>query len=116
MTILAALIWMTTLSASTSCGPSACMFFVLGAGLGLIMQNVVLAAQNAVAAEQIGTATVDEQLLPRGRRHPRRRHLRDLFTSRLADNLVSALSASGHAQQAVQAGITSTRRRWCPPR
>src|SRR5215211_4429342 len=55
--ILAALIWMTTLSGATSLWTVGAMFFVLGAGLGLIMQNVVLAAQNAVAADQIGTAT-----------------------------------------------------------
>src|SRR4051794_41987035 len=48
---------MTTLSGATSLWTVGAMFFVLGAGLGLIMQNVVLAAQNAVAADQIGTAT-----------------------------------------------------------
>ncbi|HVI20332.1 MAG TPA: MDR family MFS transporter, partial [Gaiellales bacterium] len=55
--ILAAMVWMTTLSGGTSLWTVGSMFFVLGAGLGLIMQNVVLAAQNAVPASQIGTAT-----------------------------------------------------------
>ena len=52
------------------------MFFALGAGLGLIMQNVVLAAQNAVPGRPDRHRHLDEQLLPRGRRHPRRRGVR----------------------------------------
>ena len=46
-----------TLTGDVSLWTVGAMFFVLGAGLGLIMQNVVLAAQNAVGAEAIGTAT-----------------------------------------------------------
>jgi EmrB/QacA subfamily drug resistance transporter len=55
--IMTAMVWMTTLAGDTSLWTVAGMFFLLGAGLGLIMQNVVLAAQNAVSADQIGTAT-----------------------------------------------------------
>ena len=90
------------------------MFFVLGAGLGLIMQNVVLAAQNAVAPTQIGTATSHEQLLPRGRRHRSASPIfGTLFTSRLADNLagVFARRAGRRCRPA-----SPRRRRWCPPR
>ena len=74
--IIAAMIWMTTLSGATSLWTIGGMFFVLGAGLGLIMQNVVLAAQNAVPADPDRHRDLDEQLLPRGRRHAGRRGLR----------------------------------------
>jgi hypothetical protein len=81
------------------------MFFVLGAGLGLIMQNVVLAAQNAVGADQIGTATSTNNYFREVGATLGVAIFGTLFTSRLADNLVSALS--DNARQAVQAGITS---------
>ena len=103
--ILAALIWMTTLSGATSLWTVGGMFFVLGAGLGLIMQNVVLAAQNAVAAEQIGTATSTNNYFREVGATLGVAIFGTLFTSRLADNLVAALS--DNARQAVQAGITS---------
>jgi EmrB/QacA subfamily drug resistance transporter len=103
--VLAALIWMTTLTGGTSLWTVGGMFFALGAGLGLIMQNVVLAAQNAVGAEQIGTATSTNNYFREVGATLGVAIFGTLFTSRLADNLVSALS--GHVQQAVQAGITS---------
>jgi EmrB/QacA subfamily drug resistance transporter len=103
--VLAALIWMTTLSGATSLWTVGGMFFVLGAGLGLIMQNVVLAAQNAVGADQIGTATSTNNYFREVGATLGVAIFGTLFTSRLADNLVAALSS--HAQQAVQAGITS---------
>ncbi|HEV7187406.1 MAG TPA: MDR family MFS transporter [Blastococcus sp.] len=103
--ILAAMIWMTTLSGATSLWTVGGMFFVLGAGLGLIMQNVVLAAQNAVPADQIGTATSTNNYFREVGATLGVAIFGTLFTSRLAGNLVSALA--GHAQQAVAAGITS---------
>jgi EmrB/QacA subfamily drug resistance transporter len=103
--ILAALIWMTTLSGATSLWTVGGMFFVLGAGLGLIMQNVVLAAQNAVAADRIGVATSTNNYFREVGATLGVAIFGTLFTSRLADNLVGALS--GNAEQAVRAGITS---------
>jgi hypothetical protein len=103
--ILAALVWMTSLSGATSLWTVGAMFFVLGAGLGLIMQNVVLAAQNAVPAEQIGTATSTNNYFREVGATLGVAVFGTLFTSRLADNLVAALTA--HGPQAVQAGITS---------
>jgi hypothetical protein len=81
------------------------MFFALGAGLGLIMQNVVLAAQNAVPADQIGTATSTNNYFREVGATLGVAVFGTLFTSRLADNLTSALSAN--AADAVRAGITS---------
>jgi EmrB/QacA subfamily drug resistance transporter len=103
--ILAAMVWMTTLSGGTSLWTVGAMFFVLGAGLGLIMQNVVLAAQNAVPAGQIGTATSTNNYFREVGATLGVAVFGTLFTTRLADNLGSALA--GNAEQAVQAGITS---------
>ncbi|MGY1808602.1 DHA2 family efflux MFS transporter permease subunit [Blastococcus sp. SYSU D00669] len=103
--IAATMVWMTTLSGATSLWTIGLMFFALGAGLGLIMQNVVLAAQNAVPAEQIGTATSTNNYFREVGATLGIALFGTLFTSRLADNLVGALTENGG--QAVQAGITS---------
>jgi EmrB/QacA subfamily drug resistance transporter len=103
--IAATMMWMTTLSGGTSLWTVGAMFFALGAGLGLIMQNVVLAAQNAVPATQIGTATSTNNYFREVGATLGVAVFGTLFTSRLADNLVGALSEN--PQQAVQAGITS---------
>jgi hypothetical protein len=103
--IIAAMVWMTSLSGDTSLWTIGAMFFLLGAGLGLIMQNVVLAAQNAVPADQIGTATSTNNYFREVGATLGVAVFGTLFTSRLADNLASALVANG--EQAVQAGITS---------
>jgi len=103
--ILAAMIWMTTLSGGTSLWTVGAMFFLLGAGLGLIMQNVVLAAQNAVPATQIGTATSTNNYFREVGATLGVAVFGTLFTTRLADSLSSALV--GNAEQAVRAGITS---------
>jgi EmrB/QacA subfamily drug resistance transporter len=103
--IMAAMIWMTTLAGATSLWRIGAMFFLLGAGLGLIMQNVVLAAQNAVPATQIGTATSTNNYFREVGATLGVAVFGTLFTSRLADNLTGALVAN--QQEAVQAGITS---------
>jgi EmrB/QacA subfamily drug resistance transporter len=103
--ILAAMLWMTTLSGGTSLWTVGAMFFLLGAGLGLIMQNVVLAAQNAVPAGQIGTATSTNNYFREVGATLGVAVFGTLFTSRLADSLGTTLA--GNAEQAVQAGITS---------
>ncbi|TFV86499.1 DHA2 family efflux MFS transporter permease subunit [Blastococcus sp. CT_GayMR20] len=103
--IMAAMVWMTTLSGATSLWTIGAMFFVLGAGLGLIMQNVVLAAQNAVPATQVGTATSTNNYFREVGATLGVAVFGTLFTSRLAENLGSALAAN--AEDAVAAGITS---------
>ena len=69
------------------------------------MQNVVLAAQNAVPADQIGTATSTNNYFREVGATLGVAVFGTLFTSRLAENLTSALSSN--AEDAVQAGITS---------
>src|SRR4029453_7411938 len=103
--IMAAMVWMTTLAGDTSLWTIGTMFFLLGAGLGLIMQNVVLAAQNAVSPDQIGTATSTNNYFREVGATLGVAVFGTLFPSRLADNLGLALTAN--AGDAVRAGITS---------
>jgi EmrB/QacA subfamily drug resistance transporter len=103
--ILGAVVWMTTLTGGTSLWTIGVMFFALGCGLGLIMQNVVLAAQNAVPATQIGTATSTNNYFREVGATLGVAVFGTLFTSRLAENLTGALT--GNAEQAAAAGITS---------
>ncbi|WP_188037607.1 MDR family MFS transporter [Actinotalea sp. JY-7885] len=51
------LIWMTRLTDDVSMLLFGTMIFVLGLGLGLVMQTIVLAVQNAVDPHELGTAT-----------------------------------------------------------
>lgn len=51
------LVWLTGLEGDTSMLLFGVMIFVLGAGLGLVMQTIVLAVQNSVDPCEIGTAT-----------------------------------------------------------
>jgi hypothetical protein len=69
------------------------------------MQNVVLAAQNAVPATQIGTATSTNNYFREVGATLGVAVFGTLFTSRLADNLTGALTEN--LDQAVRAGITS---------
>ena len=61
--------------------------FVFGIGLGLIMQVLVVAVQNAVSYQDLGVATVERHLLPHDRRLVRygglRRRLRQCLRTKL---------------------------------
>ena len=57
VTTAVALLALTTLAADTPIWLICAHLFVFGAGLGLIMQVVVLVVQNAVAPDLVGTAT-----------------------------------------------------------
>jgi hypothetical protein len=51
------LMWLTRISGGMSLVLFGAMVFVLGFGLGLVMQTIVLAVQNAVDPHELGTAT-----------------------------------------------------------
>ncbi|MCR2813848.1 MFS transporter [Microbacterium sp. zg.Y1090] len=57
------LLWLTQLSADMSMVTFGAMIFVLGFGLGFVMQTLVIAAQNAVNPERIGVATSTNNFL-----------------------------------------------------
>jgi MFS family permease len=57
-TILAlGLTWMATIHVTTSAWVLSAMMFVVGTGLGLFMQTLILAVQNAIPYEYLGTGT-----------------------------------------------------------
>ncbi|WP_405494846.1 DHA2 family efflux MFS transporter permease subunit [Nocardia sp. NBC_00511] len=55
--IAAGMIWMTRLDAHTPAWVVSAMLFVVGLGLGLVMQLLVMLVQNAVPSTDVGTAT-----------------------------------------------------------
>jgi EmrB/QacA subfamily drug resistance transporter len=55
--LAAALAWMTTIGIATSEWVLAAMLFLVGAGLGMFMQTLIIAVQNAIPWEYMGTGT-----------------------------------------------------------
>ncbi|WOC12266.1 MDR family MFS transporter [Gordonia sp. MP11Mi] len=53
----AGIAWLTFITAEISMIMFGAMIFVLGFGMGLVMQTIVIAVQNAVTSDQVGTAT-----------------------------------------------------------
>jgi len=51
------LVWLTFLDAGTPLWMFGVMIFVMGAGMGLVMQNIILSVQNSVDPHEIGVAT-----------------------------------------------------------
>ncbi|MGY1643442.1 MDR family MFS transporter [Geodermatophilus sp. SYSU D00703] len=105
LVVAAAMVWMTSLSGETSLFTICTMLFVIGLGLGLIMQIVVLVAQNAVPPSDLGSATATNNYFREVGATLGVAIFGTIFTSRLAENLGGALQAN--AEQAVAAGITS---------
>lgn len=104
---LAAMLWMTTLAASTPIWVICLQLFVFGAGLGLIMQVVVLVVQNSVPADQIGTATSTNNYFREVGAAMGVAIFGSLFTTRLSESLTSAFTGAGaSADQAGQATRT----------
>lgn len=98
---------MTTLTAETPIWLIGVYLFFFGAGLGLIMQVVVLVAQNAVPATQVGTATSTNNYFREAGAALGIAVFGAIFTSRLTDNLLEAFTAAGAtAGQADQAAAT----------
>jgi MFS family permease len=52
-----ALAWMTTIGIATNGWIIAAMLFLVGAGLGMFMQTLIIAVQNAIPWEYMGTGT-----------------------------------------------------------
>src|SRR4051812_49340414 len=105
LVVAAAMVWMTSLSGETSLFTICTMLFVIGLGLGLIMQIVVLVAQNAVPPSDLGSATATNNYFREVGATLGVAVFGTIFTSRLAENLGGALRSN--AEQAVAAGITS---------
>ncbi|WP_256838202.1 MDR family MFS transporter [Ornithinimicrobium faecis] len=81
------LIWLTQLDANTPLWLFSIMIFALGAGLGLVMQTIVLAVQNAVDPHELGTATSANNFFREIGAAVGIALFSTIFTSRLVDNL-----------------------------
>ncbi len=103
----AAMIAMTTLTAATPIWLICVFLFVFGAGLGMIMQVVVLVAQNAVPASQIGTATSTNNYFREVGAALGTAVFGTIFTTRLTENLTDVFTQAG-ATAADAANATST--------
>ena len=91
----AAMVAMTTLTADTPIWLICVFLFVFGAGLGLIMQVVVLVAQNSVDPSQIGTATSTNNYFREVGASLGVAVFGTIFTTRLTDNLKDVFTAGG---------------------
>ncbi|MFI6868997.1 MDR family MFS transporter [Nocardia sp. NPDC050406] len=97
------MLWLTQLSANTSMWVVSAMLFVMGAGLGLIMQIIVLVVQNAVSPDQIGTATSANNYFREMGGAIGVAVFGSIFTHRLTEGLGEAFRAN--AQEAAGAGL-----------
>lgn len=93
--VVGAMVWMTTLSATTPIWVICAQLFAFGAGLGLVMQVVVLVVQNAVPANEIGTATSTNNYFREVGAALGVAVFGALFTNRLSEKLVAVFTDSG---------------------
>ncbi len=84
------LLLLSRLGVGTSTGLASLYLFVLGAGLGLVMQVLVLAVQNSVPYETLGTATSGVTLLRGVGGSLGTAAFGAIFTNKLIDGLSSA--------------------------
>jgi len=103
----AAMVAMTTLAADTPIWLICIYLFVFGAGLGLIMQVVVLVTQNSVDAAMIGTATSTNNYFREVGASLGVAVFGTIFTTRLTDNLTDVFAGAG-ASAADAANSTAT--------
>ncbi|WP_426311480.1 MDR family MFS transporter [Cellulosimicrobium sp. E-16] len=83
----AGMMWLTRITGDMSMWLFGAMIFVMGAGMGLVMQTIVLAVQNSVDPHEIGTATSANNFFREIGAAVGTALFSTIFTSRLADNL-----------------------------
>ncbi|WP_051807490.1 MDR family MFS transporter [Actinoplanes subtropicus] len=83
---------LSTLTVTTPVWVVCCYVFLLGAGVGLIMQNLVLAVQNAFPATAVGTATSANNFFREIGATLGTAAVGAIFTARLTDQLAARLS------------------------
>ncbi|WP_407318337.1 MFS transporter [Isoptericola halotolerans] len=98
---------LTTLAGDTSMWVFGAMIFTLGAGMGLVMQVVVLAVQNAVDPSELGTATSANNFFREVGASIGVALFTTIFTSRLTDNLGTVFAGvPGAADAGTEASLT----------
>jgi EmrB/QacA subfamily drug resistance transporter len=98
------LLLLSTMDASTSRGQASAYMFVLGLGLGSVMQVLVLAVQNAVDYSDLGVATSGATLFRSIGGSVGTAVLGSIFNNRLSSELATALPAS--ATRGLGANVT----------
>jgi MFS family permease len=86
------LAWLTTLTGDMSMVLFGVMIFALGAGLGLVMQTIVLAVQNSVDPHELGTATSANNFFREIGAAVGTALFSTIFTSRLTERLTDAFA------------------------
>lgn len=81
------MVWLTRITGDMSMVLFGAMIFVMGAGMGLVMQTIVLAVQNSVDPHEIGTATSANNFFREIGAAVGTALFSTIFTSRLATNL-----------------------------
>ena len=98
------LIWLTQLNVETPLWLFGVMIFVLGAGLGLVMQTIVLAVQNAVDPHELGTATSANNFFREMGAAVGIALFSTIFTSRLVTNLEGVFGGAPATEGGASAG------------
>lgn len=88
------LAWLTTITGDMSMVLFGVMIFVLGAGLGLVMQTIVLAVQNSVDPHELGTATSANNFFREIGAAVGTALFSTIFTSRLSERLESVFAGA----------------------
>ncbi|WP_348525284.1 MFS transporter [Luteimicrobium album] len=93
------LAWLTTLAVDTSLFVFGAMIFVFGLGIGLVMQNIILAVQNSVDPHEIGVATSANSYFREIGATLGIAVVGTIFTSRLSERLGDVFAQAGGAAQ-----------------
>ncbi|MEU7766510.1 MDR family MFS transporter [Nocardia sp. NPDC049190] len=101
--MFADMLWLTRLGADTPMWVVSAMLFVMGAGLGLMMQIIVLVVQNAVSPDQIGTATSANNYFREMGGALGVAIFGSIFTDRLTEGLRTVFQT--HGREAIQARL-----------
>ncbi|WP_108717867.1 MDR family MFS transporter [Miniimonas sp. S16] len=89
----AGMVWLTTITGDMSMVLFGAMIFVLGVGLGLTMQTIVLAVQNSVDPHEIGVATSSNNFFREIGAAVGTALFSTIFTTKLTSNLLAVLPA-----------------------
>ncbi len=107
-TAAVAMFLLSTLTVSTSLVLVGLYVGILGAGLGLFMQIIVLAVQNAVSPREIGTATSSNNLFRELGVTVGTAVLGTVFSSRLTDRLGGALGGSTESASSLTPSLVAS--------
>ncbi|ACZ31129.1 drug resistance transporter, EmrB/QacA subfamily [Xylanimonas cellulosilytica DSM 15894] len=97
--------WLTQITGDMSMWLFGTMIFVLGFGMGLIMQTIVLAVQNSVDPHEVGTATSSNNFFREIGAAVGTALFTTVFTSRLTENFGTLTASLGQAGAPAGAGF-----------